>query len=87
MSAELPDATKQTKNRARLLLAIPQCRLAFIINAINCCFYILPVTYARLPDFVLEWVKYHEGAGYLVYLKQCTGLLRINWFTEMRDKN
>jgi len=28
-SAELPDATKQTKNRARLLLATPQCRLAF----------------------------------------------------------
>ena len=28
-SAELPDATKQTKNRARLLLATSQCRLAF----------------------------------------------------------
>ena len=28
-SAELPDATKQTKNRAWLLLAAPQCRLAF----------------------------------------------------------
>jgi len=27
-SAELPDATKQTKNRARLLLATRQCRLA-----------------------------------------------------------
>jgi len=28
-SAELPDATKQTKNRTRLLLATPQCRPAF----------------------------------------------------------
>jgi len=28
-SAELPDATKQTKKRARLLLATPQCGLAF----------------------------------------------------------
>jgi len=28
-SAELPDTTKQTKNRVQLLLATPQCRLAF----------------------------------------------------------
>jgi len=28
-SAELPDATKQTKNRVRLHLAAPQCWLAF----------------------------------------------------------
>jgi len=34
-SAELPDATKQTKNRARLLLATPQCRLAFSVKHIN----------------------------------------------------
>jgi len=27
--SELPDATKQTKNRAQLFLATPQCRLAF----------------------------------------------------------
>jgi len=34
-SAELPDATKQTKNRARLLLATPQCRLTFMVDLIK----------------------------------------------------
>jgi len=33
-SAELPDATKQTKNRARLLLATPQYRLALTVTTI-----------------------------------------------------
>jgi len=33
-SAELPDATIQTKNRARLLLGTPQCRLAFKLQGI-----------------------------------------------------
>ena len=33
-SAELPDATKQTKNRARLLLATPQYRLALRLHVI-----------------------------------------------------
>ena len=38
-SAELPDATKQTKNRARLLLATPQCRLAFSQQSWNIWYY------------------------------------------------
>jgi len=32
---ELPDAMKQTRNRARLLLATPQCRLA-LRNTLSC---------------------------------------------------
>ena len=34
--AELPDATKQTKNRARLLLATPRCRLTLSGNLLIC---------------------------------------------------
>jgi len=40
-SAELPHATKQTKNRARLLLAARQCRLAFTLHFVRSQWHLL----------------------------------------------